>query len=93
MVNPGFETGTFRAWKTFEDGGGDWFYNTPFHFPQGAVGVPLAYVDLSAISGNRTGRSDSCTASGRPIKALTRKRPPGSTSPTRRSPGFASRRR
>jgi branched-chain amino acid transport system substrate-binding protein len=31
------------------DGGGDWFYNTPFHFPQGAVGVPLAEAEIRDV--------------------------------------------
>jgi hypothetical protein len=25
LKNPGFETGNFQAWKTFSDGGGEWF--------------------------------------------------------------------
>jgi branched-chain amino acid transport system substrate-binding protein len=28
------------------DGGGDWFYNTPFHFPQGPVGATLAEAEV-----------------------------------------------
>jgi ABC-type branched-subunit amino acid transport system substrate-binding protein len=31
------------------DGGGDWFYATPFHFPQGAVGVTLAEAEIRDV--------------------------------------------
>jgi branched-chain amino acid transport system substrate-binding protein len=31
------------------DGGGDWFYNTPFHFPQGAHGLTIAEAEIRDV--------------------------------------------
>ena len=31
------------------DGGGDWYYSTPFHFPQGPMGVTLAVAEIRDV--------------------------------------------
>jgi branched-chain amino acid transport system substrate-binding protein len=31
------------------DGGGDWFYSTPFHFPQGAHGLAIAEAEIRDV--------------------------------------------
>jgi branched-chain amino acid transport system substrate-binding protein len=40
------------------DGGGDWFYSTPFHFPQGPVGATLAEAEVrdAAAFGKKLGK-------------------------------------